>query len=307
MIAKLVIIGSGPAGLTAAVYAARANLHPIIITGFQWGGQLMLTTVVENFPGFTEGIMGPQLMDQMRKQAERFGAEFIDDDVSKVELTNGTKKVYVGDRVIESHAVILATGASAQWMGLESEKKLIGRGVSSCATCDAFFFKDKEVIVIGGGDSAMEDSIFLTKFASKVTIIHRRDKLKASKIMQDRAFTNPKISFIWNSAVIDVLGKDKVDGAVIQNVVDKKTSTLQCQGIFVAIGHKPNTDFIIGQIELDQKGYIVRKRWSQTSVEGVFVAGDVHDYRYKQAITASGYGCEAALDAEKYLEAIGIE
>ena len=307
MIAKLVIIGSGPAGLTAAVYAARANLHPIIITGFQWGGQLMLTTVVENFPGFTEGIMGPQLMDQMRKQAERFGAEFIDDDVSKVELTNGTKKVYVGDRVIESHAVILATGASAQWMGLESEKKLIGRGVSSCATCDAFFFKDKEVIVIGGGDSAMEDSIFLTKFASKVTIIHRRDKLKASKIMQDRAFTNPKISFIWNSAVIDVLGKDKVDGAVIQNVVDKKTSTLQCQGIFVAIGHKPNTDFIMGQIELDQKGYIVRKRWSQTSVEGVFVAGDVHDYRYKQAITASGYGCEAALDAEKYLEAIGIE
>jgi len=307
VIAKLVIIGSGPAGLTAAVYAARANLHPIIITGFQWGGQLMLTTVVENFPGFTEGIMGPQLMDQMRKQAERFGAEFIDDDVSKVELTNGTKKVYVGDRVIEPHAVILATGASAQWMGLESEKKLIGRGVSSCATCDAFFFKDKEVIVIGGGDSAMEDSIFLTKFASKVTIIHRRDKLKASKIMQDRAFTNPKISFIWNSAVIDVLGKDKVDGAVIQNVVDKKTSTLQCQGIFVAIGHKPNTDFIMGQIELDQKGYIVRKRWSQTSVEGVFVAGDVHDYRYKQAITASGYGCEAALDAEKYLEAIGIE
>jgi len=307
VIAKLVIIGSGPAGLTAAVYAARANLHPIIITGFQWGGQLMLTTVVENFPGFTEGIMGPQLMDQMRKQAERFGAEFIDDDVSKVELTNGTKKVYVGDRAIESHAVILATGASAQWMGLESEKKLIGRGVSSCATCDAFFFKDKEVVVIGGGDSAMEDSIFLTKFASKVTIIHRRDKLKASKIMQDRAFANPKISFIWNSAVIDVLGKDKVDGAVIQNVVDKKTSTLQCQGIFVAIGHKPNTDFIIGQIELDQKGYIVRKRWSQTSVEGVFVAGDVHDYRYKQAITASGYGCEAALDAEKYLEAIGTE
>ncbi|MCS4538934.1 MAG: thioredoxin-disulfide reductase [Thaumarchaeota archaeon] len=307
MIAKLVIIGSGPAGLTAAIYAARAKLHPIVITGFQWGGQLMLTTVVENFPGFIEGLMGPQLMDQMRKQAERFGAEFIDDDVSKVELTNGTKKVHVGDKVIESHAIILATGASAQWLGLESEKKLIGRGVSSCATCDAFFFKDKEVVVIGGGDSAMEDSLYLTKFASKVTIIHRRDKLKASKIMQDRAFANPKISFIWNSAVIDVLGKDKLEGVVIQNVADGKTSTIQCQGMFVAIGHKPNTDFVKGQIELDHKGYVVRKKWSQTHVEGVFVAGDVHDYRYKQAITAAGYGCEAALDAEKYLEAKGIE
>ena len=304
---KLVIIGSGPAGLTAAVYAAMANLHPIVITGFQWGGQLMLTTVIENFPAFTEGIMGPQLMDQMRKQAERFGAEFIDDDVSKVELTIGTKKVHVGDRVIESHAIILATGASAQWVGLESEKRLIGRGVSSCATCDAFFFKDKEVVVIGGGDSAMEDSIYLTKFANKVIVIHRRDKLKASKIMQERAFANPKISFIWNSAVVDVLGRDKVEGVVIQNIVDKKISTVQCQGMFVAIGHKPNTDFIKGQIELDQKGYIVRKRWSHTSVEGVFVAGDVHDYRYKQAITASGYGCEAALDAEKYLEVKGTE
>ena len=307
MVAKLVIIGSGPAGLTAAIYAARAKLHPIVITGFQWGGQLMLTTVVENFPGFIEGLMGPQLMDQMRKQAERFGAEFIDDDVSKVELTNGTKKVYIGDKAIESHAVILSTGASAQWLGLESEKKLIGRGVSSCATCDAFFFKDKEVVVIGGGDSAMEDSIYLTKFASKVTIIHRRDKLKASKIMQDRAFANPKISFLWNTAVVDVLGKEKLEGVVIENIGDGKTSTIQCQGLFVAIGHKPNTDFIRGQIELDQKGYIVRKKWSQTSVEGVFVAGDVHDYRYKQAITASGYGCEAALDAEKYLEAKGIE
>jgi thioredoxin reductase (NADPH) len=307
MIAKLVIIGSGPAGLTAAVYAARAKLQPTVITGFQWGGQLMLTTTIENFPGFIEGIMGPQLMDQMRKQAERFGAEFIDDDVSKVELTNGIKKVYVGDRIIEAHSVVLATGASAQWLGLESEKRLIGRGVSSCATCDAFFFKDKEVVVIGGGDSAMEESTYLTKFASKVTVIHRRDKLKASKIMQDRALANPKISFIWNSAVVDVLGKDKLEGLVIQNVVDGKTSNIQCQGMFLAIGHKPNTEFLKGQVELDQKGYIVRRKWSQTNVEGVFVAGDVHDYRYKQAITAAGYGCEAALDAEKYLEAKGIE
>lgn len=307
MIAKLVVIGSGPAGLTATVYAARAKLHPLVISGFQWGGQLMLTTAVENFPGFPEGIMGPQLMDVMRKQAERFGAEFIDDDVSKVEFSNGMKKVYVGDKVIETHAVILATGASAKWLGLESEKKLIGRGVSSCATCDGFFFKDKEVVVIGGGDTAMEDSIFLTKFASKVTIIHRRDKLKASKVMQERAFNNPKISFIWNSTVVDVLGKDKVEGVVLQNIVDGKTSTMSCQGMFVAIGHKPNTDFLRGQIELDEKGYVVRKKWSETSVEGIFVAGDVHDYRYKQAITAAGYGCEAALDAEKYLEAKGIE
>ncbi|MBM3897370.1 MAG: thioredoxin-disulfide reductase [Thaumarchaeota archaeon] len=307
MTAKLVIIGSGPAGLTAAVYAARAKLQPIVITGFQWGGQLMLTTTVENFPGFIEGIMGPQLMDQMRKQAERFGAEFIDDDVSKVELTNGIKKVYVGGRIIESHTIILATGASAQWLGLESEKRLIGRGVSSCATCDAFFFKDKEVVVIGGGDSAMEESTYLTKFASKVTVVHRRDKLKASKIMQDRAFANPKISFIWNSTVINVLGNDKLEGVVVQNAVDGKASTIQCQGMFLAIGHKPNTEFLKGQIELDQKGYVVRKKWSQTNVDGVFVAGDVHDYRYKQAITAAGYGCEAALDVEKYLEARGIE
>ena len=307
MIRKIIIIGSGPAGLTAAIYAARANLQPLIISGFQWGGQLMLTTTVENFSGFPDGIMGPELMGLIRKQAEHFGAEFIDDDITKVEFTDGIKKVYVGDAVFESHAVIVTTGASSKWLGLESEKKLIGRGVSSCATCDAFFFKNKEVVVIGGGDSAMEDSLFLTKFASKVTIIHRRNKLKASKIMQERAFKNPKISFVWNSEVIDVLGQKKVEGIIIKDVNTGQTSTIPCQGMFVAIGHQPNTDFLKGQIELDEKGYVVRKNWSQTSVEGVFVAGDVHDYRYKQAITAAGYGCEASLDAEKYLEAKGVE
>ncbi len=307
MIRKLIIVGSGPSGLTAALYAARANLQPLVIGGFQWGGQLMLTTIIENFPGFPEGIMGPQLMDLMRKQAQRFGAEIIDDDVVKVDFSNGTKKVYVGDKVFESYAIILTTGASSKWLGLESERRLIGRGVSSCATCDAFFFKGKEVVVVGGGDSALEDGIFLTKFATKVTVIHRRDKLKASKIMQDRAFKNQKISFIWNSQITDILGKDKVEGVVIQDINTEQRSNFPCQGVFVAIGHQPNTEFLKGHVELDEKGYIVRKSWSQTSVEGVFVAGDVHDFRYKQAITAAGYGCEAALDAEKYLQAKGIE
>lgn len=307
MIRKLIIIGSGAAGLTAAIYAARANLHPLVISGFQWGGQLMLTTAVENFPGFPDGIMGPELMGVIRKQAERFGAEFIDDDTTKVDFTNGVKKVYVGDNLFESHAVIITTGASSKWLGLETEKKLIGRGVSSCATCDAFFFKNKDVIVVGGGDSAMEDSLFLTKFASKVTIIHRRDKLKASKIMQERAFKNPKILFIWNSEVIEILGQNKVEGAIIRDVNTERTSNITCQGLFVAIGHQPNTDFLKGQVELDGKGYVIRKNRSETSVEGVFVAGDVHDFRYKQAITAAGYGCEAALDAEKYLETRGVE
>ena len=307
MIRKLIIVGSGPSGLTAALYAARANLQPLVIGGFQWGGQLMLTTIIENFPGFPEGIMGPQLMDLMRKQAQHFGAEIIDDDVAKVDFSNGTKKVYVGDKAFESHAIVLTTGASPKWLGLESERRLIGRGVSSCATCDAFFFKGKEVVVVGGGDSALEDGIFLTKFATKVTVIHRRDKLKASKIMQDRAFKNQKISFVWNSQIADILGKDKVEGVVIEDANTGQRSNFPCQGIFVAIGHQPNTEFLKGHIELDGKGYVVRKNWSQTSVEGVFVAGDVHDFRYKQAVTAAGYGCEAALDAEKYLQAKGIE
>lgn len=307
MIRKLIIIGSGPSGLTAALYAARANLQPLVIGGFQWGGQLMLTTVIENFPGFPEGIMGPQLMDLMRKQAQRFGAEIIDDDVTKVDFSNGKKKIYVGDKMFDAHAVILTTGASSKWLGLESERKLIGRGVSSCATCDAFFFKGKEVVVAGGGDSALEDGIFLTKFATKVTVIHRRDKLKASKIMQDRAFKNQKISFIWNNQITDILGKDKVEGVVIRDINTGQHFNFPCQGVFVAIGHQPNTEFLKDHVELDEKGYIVRKNWSQTSVEGVFAAGDVHDFRYKQAITAAGYGCEAALDAEKYLQTKGIE
>lgn len=307
MIRKIIIVGSGPSGLTAALYAARANLQPLVIGGFQWGGQLMLTTAVENFPGFPEGIMGPQLMDLMRKQAQRFGAEIIDDDVTKVDFSNATKKVYVGDKMFGAHAVILTSGASSKWLGLESERKLIGRGVSSCATCDAFFFKGKEVVVVGGGDSALEDGIFLTKFATKVTVIHRRDKLKASKIMQDRAFKNQKISFIWNSQITEILGNDKVEGVVVEDVNTGQRSNFPYQGVFIAIGHQPNTEFLKGHVELDEKGYIVRKNWSQTSVEGVFVAGDVHDYRYKQAITAAGYGCEAALDAEKYLQAKGIE
>lgn len=299
---KLIIIGSGSAGLTAAIYAARGNLNPLVITGFAWGGQLILTTEVENFPGFPEGILGPELMEKMRRQAERFGAKFIDTDASAVDFTSNPFKIKVGETTYNADAVIVATGASPKWLGLQSERRLIGRGVSSCATCDAPFFKGKTVVVVGGGDTAMEDALFLSKFASDVIVVHRRDKLRASKIMQDRAFRNPRIRFIWNSVVFDILGENTVSGVLIRNIHTDDTSKIGCQGVFVGIGYQPNTEVFAGRIDLDEKGYIITRNGTETSVKGVFAAGDVHDHRYRQAVTAAASGCEAAMDAEKYLE-----
>lgn len=302
---KVVIIGSGCAGYTAALYAARANLEPIAFEGIETGGQLSLTTMVENFPGFPEGIMGPELMEAMKKQAERFGARFVSGEVTSVDLSKRPFRVVAGEIAINAETLIIASGASAKLIGIESEKKLIGHGVSTCATCDGFFFKDKELIVVGGGDSAMEEGTFLTKFASRVNIVHRRDKLRASKIMQDRAFKNEKINFIWNSAVEEILGSKEggVTGVRIRNVNTGEVWEKECQGVFVAIGHTPNTRIFEGRIELDEKGYLVTKgNTSFTSIPGVFAAGDVHDTRYRQAITAAGSGCKAAMDAEKFLE-----
>jgi len=302
----VIILGSGPAGLTAAVYAGRANLKTLVVSGVLAGGQLMLTTMVENFPGFPDGIMGPDLMAVMRKQAERFGAEFVDDDTVAVDLKKNPFKVVVGEKTFEARSIIIATGASAKWLGLESEARLRGRGVSSCATCDAYFFKEKEVIVVGGGDTAMEEALFLTKFATHVTVIHRRDRLRASKIMQDRAFKNPKISFVWNTAIEEVLGAEKVEGVRVKNLLTGEVKTIRCDGVFIAIGYEPKTDLFKGQVQMDEKGYIVLKdsESMQTSVAGVFSAGDVHDHKYRQAVTAAGDGCRAAMDAEKYLEEI---
>jgi len=304
-IRDVVIIGSGPAGLTAALYTARAELKPTVIAGATWGGQLMITSEVENFPGFPKGIQGPELMLAMRQQVERFGAEILEVNVEKLELGKRPFRVHVGGKVIETRSIIVASGASSKWLNLPSEQALIGHGVSSCATCDGFFFKGKEIVVVGGGDSAMEEATFLTKFASKVTVVHRREGLRASKIMQERAKSNPKISFAFNSEVTEVLGKDHVTGVKLKNVQTGATSELKVEGLFVAIGHAPNTEFLGGQVGLDAKGYIEVTDNTRTTVEGVFVAGDVRDYRYRQAITASGMGCMAAMDAEKWLEAQG--
>lgn len=303
---NVIIIGSGPAGYTAAIYAARANLKPLMIEGYQSGGLLMLTSDVENFPGFPNGIQGPELMDNFRKQAERFGTRFIQKNCTDVDFTDRPFKVHVDKEVYTAKSVILSTGAATKWMGIESESRLLGKGVSSCATCDGAFFRGVPLVVVGGGDSAMEEANFLTKFASNVTVVHRRDTLRASKIMQDRALKNEKIKFVWDSAVEEVLGEDAVKGVRIKNLKTGKTSTLDCDGVFVAIGHEPNTAFLKGKVELDPKGYIVQvnRPTTATSVPGVFAAGDVQDVIYRQAITAAASGCQAAIDAERFLETL---
>lgn len=301
-IRNVVIIGSGPAGLTAALYAARANLAPLVFTGSKPYGQLMLTTDVENFPGFPEGILGPDLMDKFAKQAQRFGAELVLDDVTEVNFKKKPFVVKTASGEFRAKSIIIATGADTNWLGLESEQKLIGKGVSSCAPCDAYFFRDKKVIVIGGGDSAMEEALTLTKFASSVTIVHRRDEFRASKIMLDRAKSNFKISFLTNTVVEKVLGDQKVQGVMLKNVESGKTTKFKCDGMFLAIGHTPNTKIFAGQLDLDQKGYLAVLDHTKTNIEGVFAAGDVHDHHYRQAVTASAFGCMAAMDVEKWLE-----
>ncbi|MDQ3878078.1 MAG: thioredoxin-disulfide reductase [Actinomycetota bacterium] len=300
---NVTIIGSGPAGLTAAVYTARANLHPLLVEGVEAGGQLMLTTEVENYPGFVDGIMGPELMERMRKQATRFGTEFLTDNVRSVDLSKSPFTIETGDQTIDTHALIIATGATAKMLDVPGEKQLLGHGVSTCATCDGFFFKDQELLVVGGGDSALEEATFLTRFASKVTIVHRRDALRASKIMQDRAFANEKVDFIWDSVITKINGNGKVESATIEDLRTGATQDVPAGGVFVAIGHTPNSTLFEGQLELSG-GYIVTHgEGTQTSVPGVFAAGDVVDFRYRQAITAAGMGCMAAIDAERYLEA----
>ena len=302
VIYDVIVIGSGPAGLTAAVYSGRALLKTLVVAGTVSGGQLMLTTEVENFPGFEEPILGPDLIQRMTKQAQRFGAQFVHEDATNVDFRTRPLRVKTASQTYESNAVIIATGASAKWLGLDSETRLRGKGVSSCATCDGFFFRGKETVTVGGGDVAIEDTVFLTKFVNHATIVHRREELRASKILQERAFKNPKISFVWDSVVEEILGENKVEGARIRNVKTGKQNVLKCDGVFIAIGHQPNTGIFEGQIELDQKGYVVTSQGTATSVEGVFACGDVRDFKYRQAVTAAGEGCRAAMDAENYLE-----
>lgn len=302
---QLVIIGSGPAGLTAALYAARANLSPLLIEGWQSGGQLTTTTEVENFPGFSKGIMGPELMKEMRSQAERFGTEFLTGDVSAADLRTRPFLLTVdGVQPVEASVLIIATGASPVRLGIPNEARLTGHGVSTCATCDGYFFRGKELVVVGGGDSAVEEAIFLTKFARLVTIVHRRDKLRASKIMQDRAMRNEKIAFAWNSVVENILGQEMVTGIRLKNIVTGDSTDMPCGGVFVAIGHRPNTDLFAGQLDLDAEGYVRTTQGTATSVAGVFAAGDVQDRHYRQAVTAAGSGCMAAIDAERFLESM---
>ena len=301
---KVVIIGSGPAGLTAAIYAARANLAPVVFAGHMYGGQLMLTTEVENYPGFADGIMGPELMEAFRQQAERFGAVIHNVDVTAVDFSQRPFVIRTADDEYTADSVIVATGASARWLGIPGEARLRGRGVSTCATCDGAFFRDKDIVVVGGGDSAMEEAIFLTRFGRKVTVIHRRESLRASKIMADRALKHERIDFIWNTAVEEVVGEDHTAALKLKNLVTGEESTLAADALFIAIGHDPNTGIFKDQLTLDKAGYIISDDGVLTNIEGVFVAGDVYDIRYKQAVTAAGSGCKAAIDVEKYLESL---
>ena len=309
MLRNVVVIGSGPAGLTAALYSARANLKPLVIEGLEAGGQLMLTTMVENWPGFRDGILGPDLMSEMRAQSERFGAEIIRGHVTSIDVKSRPFKITTSDGEYLTRTLVIATGASARLLGLPSERTLLGHGVSTCATCDGYFFRGRPIAVVGGGDTAMEEAIFLTRFASHVTVIHRRDTLRASKVMQDKAFANPKISFEWNAEVEEMtdVSKGEVNGVVIRNNVTGEHKTIPVDGVFVAIGHIPNTSLFKGQLEMDANGYLVTHGGSKTTVPGVFAAGDVQDHVYRQAITAAGSGCMAAMDAEKYLEAVSHE
>ena len=302
---ELIIVGGGPAGYTAALYAARADLEPLVIEGFAWGGQLMITSDVENYPGYADGIMGPEMMADFRRQAERFGAEFITDDVTRVDFSEQPLRVFVGDDEYAARSVIVATGASARWLGIESEKQHMGRGVSACATCDAAFFRGRDVYVVGGGDSAFEEALFLTKFASHVHLVHRRDEFRASRIMVDRAKANDKLDFVLNAEVVEILGGQKVEGLRLRSTTTGETWEVEAQGLFVAIGHDPNTSLFLGQLEANENGYLLTRPGSTaTNVPGVFAAGDVQDHVYRQAVTAAGSGCMAALDAERYLAAV---